>query len=335
MSRQRISGLVLVSLALVACGCDETLDSPLVPSADFMGPASVVDLEVGAVGQTSVALTWTAPRAHTEDGRVARYEILYATGDPDSIDWNAAPRIAGPAQPHSPGSTERFTVNGLATLQSFQLAVRSADSQGRRSALSNRVSATTDWHPQSQAELIDKLRAAYAGQNRTAFETLFSTEADSAEYFFFLNEPAGANWDLTEELRIHRRMFEPQHPVPGESPVPQDLWLLNIEIQLVPQKQWTERPDLYRSPGNPTGLDPARWRVTEAMYNAYVFWHTQGQTDYQVNSRQNFVVVEDRRRSPGEARKFLLYRWEELDSYLQHDVLVEPSRWGRVKAIYK
>ena len=88
MRATQTAGLVIAGLHFTIGGCDEALQSPLVPPADFMAPAPVVDLAVSAAGLTSVALTWTAPRARSESGRVTRYEILYSTGDPDSTDWN-------------------------------------------------------------------------------------------------------------------------------------------------------------------------------------------------------------------------------------------------------
>jgi hypothetical protein len=176
------------------------------------------------------------------------------------------------------------------------------------------VPPTTCKTATTQTELITELKNAYQRRDYDCFANLFSNETDGAEYFFFLNEPEGANWDLTEELRIHRRMFKPEDPLPGETPVPQDLWLVSIDIQLQPQTEWTDRPDLYVSEENPTGLDPARWRATEAAHNAQVFFKMSGQTDYSVDGRANFVVIEDLTKAAGTDRKFLIYRWEDLGS---------------------
>ena len=189
--------------------------------------------------------------------------------------------------------------------------------------------------PVSATDLIVDLRDSYQRRDYDCFSNLFSTAADSAPYFFFLNEPQGANWDLMEELRIHRRMFRPEDPLLGETPVPQELWLVSIDIQLEPQTDWTERPDLYRSDVNPNGLDPAHWRAADAQYHAYVFFKTQGQTDYQVNGRANFVVVEDLRKQVGQARKFLIYRWEDLGSIHAPAAAVQPVSWGNVKQLYR
>jgi hypothetical protein len=165
----------------------------------------------------------------------------------------------------------------------------------------------------NQTELIANLSKAYQTRNYDVFSDLFSTAADSAAYLFFLNDGGPPPyWDLTEELRIHRRMFNPENPLPGETPVDPNLWLASIDIHLEPQTEWTERPDLYISTSNPNGLNPARYKVTDAQYHTYVLFATQGPTSYQVNGRANFVVVEDLHKTVGENRKFLIYRWEDL-----------------------
>src|SRR6188474_3538849 len=83
-------------------------------------------------------------------------------------------------------------------------------------------------------ELVQLLSKAYRDRDIDLFTDLFPNTADAAPYFFFLNAPVNGvdNWDLTEELRIHRRMFKPEDPLPGETPVPDPLWLLSITINL-------------------------------------------------------------------------------------------------------
>jgi len=178
--------------------------------------------------------------------------------------------------------------------------------------------------PKTQDELIQGLASAYRTRNYDKFVNLFPLTEDNAAYFFFLNEAVNGvtNWDLTEELRIHRRMFKPEDPLPGEQPVPAELWLNSITITLDrTASEWGERSDLYRSDANPEGLDPAKWKATEAEYHADVFFETQGETDYRVNGRANFVVIEDLTKPSGTDRKFLIYRWEDLGDFGKaHDV---------------
>jgi hypothetical protein len=176
----------------------------------------------------------------------------------------------------------------------------------------------------SPDELIQGLSSAYRARNYDAFVNLFPQTADNAGYFFFLNEPVNGitNWDLTEELRIHRRMFKPEDPLPGETPVPAELWLQSITITLDrTATEWVERADLYISEANPEGLDPAKWKATEAEYHADVLFNTAGETDYRVDGRANFVVIEDLTKPEGTDRKFLIYRWEDLGNFGKaHDV---------------
>jgi len=171
--------------------------------------------------------------------------------------------------------------------------------------------------PTTPDELIQNLVAAYQQRNYLAFENLLPTDSDNAPYLFFLSEalPNGqTNWDRNEELRIHRRMFNPESPLPGETPVPQELWLQSITITLSPLASFTERPDLYKSPTNPDGLDSNVWKAQECTYQANLLFDTQSTTDYRVDGRANFVVIENLTKASGDDRKFLIYRWEDLGS---------------------
>jgi hypothetical protein len=315
------------ALGFLAAACDDGAGP-----GDDPAPNPVVDLAVESLSDSSVTLTWTAPRVNGR--RAARYEILYSTAA-DSVDWSTATAVASPPTPSTPGTAEHLTVPGLARLERHQFALRSDDGRNGWSGYSNAVAATIPWTPTSESDLIAKFTEVYRRRDFDLFATLFSTEADSAEFFFFLNEPAGANWDLTEELRIHRRMFKPEDPLPGESPVPLDLWLFRIDIQIAARTAWVERPSLYRSASNPGGLDPARWRAREAQHNAFVFFKMSGQTDYSVDGLENFIVIEDLQRTAGEDRKFLLYRWEDLGSPERISAGVAPAVWTSMKAMYK
>ena len=183
--------------------------------------------------------------------------------------------------------------------------------------------------------LIEALEDAYGRRDYESFAELFPEEEDGVTYLFILAEPlpiGQTNWDLAEELRIQRRMFRPESPLPGETPVPQELWLSSITITLTPIREFTERPDLYRSPANPNGLDPERWQAVEAEYLADILFDTQSQTDYRVNGRENFVVAARRDRLQGVPGKYVLYRWEDLGSYAR---IASEASWTSMKALYR
>jgi hypothetical protein len=201
----------------------------------------------------------------------------------------------------------------------------------------------------SENSLIENLRIAYQLRDYPKFATFFADQ-DSVSYLFLLSDvtPGGfGSWGAAEEKRIHRRMFQPQNQIPGESPVPPEIWLQAVEIVLTPPSTgFEERPDLYRSVNNPQGLDPTHWRATSATYEAQVFFHLAGQTDYYVVGRENFVVIEDRTKSRvNDAAKWLIYRWEDLGPGILLNTMptkaagpraleVEPSSWSRVKELY-
>ena len=202
----------------------------------------------------------------------------------------------------------------------------------------------------SEATLIANFEAAYQRRDYDKLKALFSnpTQPIPAQpaYRFFLSEPTPTHpsWGYTEEMRIHRRMFKPQDPLPGETPVDPDLWLQSVDIRLTLQTDFVERADLYRSPSNPDGLDSARWRATEGVYATSVFFQLAGNTDFMVNGHANFVVIEDKTKTNDDPGKWLIYRWEDLAHKPSGAeppapapaaaAAVETLTWGHVKQLY-
>lgn len=173
-----------------------------------------------------------------------------------------------------------------------------------------------DCAPTSEDQLIQLFSETYQNRDIEKFTNLFSTSSDGVPYSFILNAPVNGidSWDLDEELRIHRRMFAPDAPLPGETPVQDELWLVSITINLSrTTATWGERTDLYKTPTNPDGIDATKWLASEAEYHADILLETQGETDYRVDGRMNFILLEDRAKTRGEARKFLIYRCEDLE----------------------
>ena len=199
----------------------------------------------------------------------------------------------------------------------------------------------------SEQALIKNLESVYRKRDYEKFTTLFSNPTlGQPAYLFLLSDPAPGgetSWGYAEEMRIHRRMFEPQNVLPGETPVPPGNWLVSIDISLTLQTDFVERTDLYLSPSNPQGLDPARWKATEATYGTYVLFQLAGTTDYQVDGRANFVVIQDKTRANGDAWKWLIYRWEDVGKgRLRPAGLlpavsagVEQSSWTAVKSLFR
>ncbi|MFQ5600680.1 MAG: hypothetical protein ACE5G2_09000 [Candidatus Krumholzibacteriia bacterium] len=166
----------------------------------------------------------------------------------------------------------------------------------------------------SEKALITSLERAYREMDLARYTSILSNE-EGAGFSFILSELAAAGetrWGYEEEVRVHRRVFEPKNLPEGEPPVDSGLWLRSIDIRLTLQGEFTERADLYVDQNRP--LDPARWRATDARYAVSVFFETQGNTDFRIEADENFVVIEDLTKEVGDSGKFLLYVWTDLDA---------------------
>ena len=95
----------------------------------------------------SVTLQWTAPADDGADcltGPVAGFEVRYSTSTIDSANWSRATVSASSAGGVAPcGTTQEFTVSGLAGGIRYYFAVKSFDEAGNYSGLSNVASTLT------------------------------------------------------------------------------------------------------------------------------------------------------------------------------------------------
>jgi len=182
---------------------------------------------------------------------------------------------------------------------------------------------TPPFAARSEDEVLAALQDAYVRQDFDLFAELIATESGAVYEFHFPDPlPNGAtSWDAVEELRIHRRLWQPGNTLPGEPPGSPCLWHI-IPLIVRESPSWTERTELYRSASNPQGLDRERWRATGAAAQSECFVETLTDTDYRIQSRSEFVVIEDRAKPLGAERKFLLFRWLDLD-----------GAWERVKVM--
>ena len=186
----------------------------------------------------------------------------------------------------------------------------------------------------SQATLVRFLARAYRDRDLIELLALLGGEP-GAEYRFVRDAPdpetGETGWDFGEELRIHGRMFRPDVADP---PLPAELRLTRADVQFTAQTAFVERTDLYRSTTNPDGLDPARWRVTAAVYGSDGPIETAGTRIFQLLGRVRFVVLEDLQNGAGTPRRFLLYRWEDLED-AAHTAAAEPISWTGLRLLYR
>lgn len=189
-------------------------------------------------------------------------------------------------------------------------------------------------HPCDVDAVVTQLGDAYARRDYAHFARLLH---DDFQFILHPNpqDPTQpVEWGRVEELRIHKRMFEPQNIPPLDEPLPRDLWLASVTSALTAQS-FEERPEFYRSVSNPDGLDPVRWKMWGADYDTSVLFETRGETNYQISGQAWFVVAQDLAKPLGEPGRFSLYRWQDLGDRLGAGTAgVEPRTWSTVKRLY-
>ena len=190
----------------------------------------------------------------------------------------------------------------------------------------------------SPATAVSALERAYRQRNPELLQSLLANEPGAnAQYLFLLSAPTGlgeTEWDYSEEVRIHQRMFRPDQADPV---VPSELWLQSIQVTLTPLEGFQVRQDLYSANVGQDGrLDSHRWRVMDARYSTYVLFDLAG-WDYKVEGEANFVVLEDLTKKTGEAGKFLLFLWKDLGRPFALDSRISSSSssWSAIKQLFR
>jgi peroxiredoxin len=112
-------------------------------STDTTAPAAVSNLSVSSVSGSSVTLAWTAPGDDGNTGTATSYDVRYSNSTISDSNWASSTQAAGEPMPSSAGSSESFTVSGLASSTTYFFALKTSDEVPNVSGLSNVVSTTT------------------------------------------------------------------------------------------------------------------------------------------------------------------------------------------------
>ena len=190
---------------------------------------------------------------------------------------------------------------------------------------------------ESTEELVELLAVSYRDRNLDLFKSLLANDPGNRSDFLFILAPGsgiGGPWDYDEMVSIHQRLFEPEDTPAGQTPVLTEHWLISVNITLTPSIKFSERTDLYESAVNPTGLDPAKWKATDAVYTTDALFDLKSGNDLQVTGRANFVVIEDLTKEHGDGGKVLLLQWNDLGSGFSKSASVEESTWTDVLNLY-
>ncbi len=109
---------------------------------DTIPPAAVIDLSAltGEINGT-ILLNWTAPGDNSLSGTVAVYEIRYSQNLITNSNWSETSLLITPPPPLPAGEFQTYTLTGLTPGQVYYTALKSYDSTGNVSTISNIVSA--------------------------------------------------------------------------------------------------------------------------------------------------------------------------------------------------
>jgi hypothetical protein len=106
-----------------------------VARADINPPGAISDL-TAATGHTTAVLSWHEPADACNNNAVSSYDVRMSTSTIDACNFEAATALAPPA-PGSPGNLVCFPIHSLSSCTTYYFAVRSRDTAGNWSAMSN------------------------------------------------------------------------------------------------------------------------------------------------------------------------------------------------------
>jgi hypothetical protein len=115
---------------------------------DVDPPSAIADLQVTASTSRSLTLEWTAPSDNGSSGRASSYDIRFAGQAISEGNWDSATEASRPPSPRSGGTRQSYVLSGLDPFTLYYVAIRSVDSEGNLSSISNVVEAMTAVAPQ-------------------------------------------------------------------------------------------------------------------------------------------------------------------------------------------
>ena len=145
---------------------------------DGQPPVAVTDLSVTDVAAAHVDLEWTVP-----EGNPAVYDIRYST-DPieNDSDFEDAQQVEDPPTPPAPGETDTAVIDGLTPDTEYFFAVKTSDTFGNTSDLSNVPSATTENAPAIALDPEEVNQTLAVGETGTNSFSILNAGKDTLTY---------------------------------------------------------------------------------------------------------------------------------------------------------
>ncbi len=110
---------------------------------DSTPPARVTNLSISNRTKTTITLTWTSPTDIGPEGKATSYELKYSLSPLSETNWSSATPVTGLTPPASAGVSETFTISNLSAGATYYFGLKSTDSSGNTSSLSNTPNGST------------------------------------------------------------------------------------------------------------------------------------------------------------------------------------------------
>ena len=110
---------------------------------DMTPPAAITDLKTSNPGLTTMILTWTAPGNNGNTGKASHYDIRYSTSPITESNWNSAEQAGEEFLPQIAGTAQSMTVAYLSNDTMYYFAIKTKNTEGAMSGLSNVASGKT------------------------------------------------------------------------------------------------------------------------------------------------------------------------------------------------
>jgi len=126
--------------------CAMLLCAPVLALAqDVCAPEATTNLSVSAIGRFSVVVSFSAPHQDcSSGGAVSEYAVrIFSSSPTEQTFWGGTAFTDVPAVPGTPGFTECADALSLSQGTTYYVAMKSKDSAGNWSPVSNVVSFTT------------------------------------------------------------------------------------------------------------------------------------------------------------------------------------------------
>ena len=108
---------------------------------DYVPPNVVTNLTIGT-GNSTASAYWTAPGDQCTGATCAEYDLRYSTSAITECNFTNGTRVTT-TSPVSPGNAQCFDISSLSCNTTYYWAVKTKDSSGNWSALSNVVTRAT------------------------------------------------------------------------------------------------------------------------------------------------------------------------------------------------